>query len=238
MTNYRIDDADGTTLTEGLTGYDCARASAQRTADSLGVAVYLSEDTPESETEEIEPAAVHITIRPDADLVGSFMTDDDTETALHRGRMLPASAARLLEVYEAEVVRLCQERWPTAEVTVTGENLQTSGATRSYSIIGESVTERDDDDLREITEQAWQTALKSTDDDHSTATYTIELDTGDAQHIDAVRVAVADLPARDPDFSGVEIEVERGDHTSVDGPDELTGARLLAIVRGVCDPTE
>ena len=42
--------------TQGLQGYDLARAAAQRWADRLGKSVYLYEDGAGSKQEEIQPA--------------------------------------------------------------------------------------------------------------------------------------------------------------------------------------
>jgi hypothetical protein len=88
------------------------------------------------------------------------------------------------------------------------------------------------DAIDEIMRLAWETYCEPG------RTIRIDLDDRDAPHIDAVRSAVTDLPLHDPDCAQAKIVVERGDFTCINGADELTGMRLLAIVRGVCDPNE
>lgn len=55
---YSIDDGNGDLLAAGLQGYDRARREAQHFADSRGEAVYLYEDRPDSESEEVVPRLV------------------------------------------------------------------------------------------------------------------------------------------------------------------------------------
>ena len=65
------------------------------------------------------------------------------------------------------------------------------------------------------------------------ATYTIELDDTDAQHIETIQDRCGELERHGIEFNGATIAVERGDFTCVDGGDELRGATLLAIVHSI-----
>ena len=65
------------------------------------------------------------------------------------------------------------------------------------------------------------------------ATYTIELNDTDAEHIETIRARAGGLERHGVEFAGTTIEVEHGDFTCVNGPDELAGAQLLAIVHGI-----
>lgn len=66
--------------------------------------------------------------------------------------------------------------------------------------------------------------------------YTITLSRGDSQQIEAIKKLADDEMHRNPNFSGHSISVEAGDFTSVDGPDEYTGAQLLSSVRNILTP--
>ncbi len=66
-------------------------------------------------------------------------------------------------------------------------------------------------------------------------TIRITLDDRDAKHIDAVRSFAEREILTNPNLNGARIVVEAGEHTCVDGCDEIVGASLLAGVREICD---
>jgi hypothetical protein len=107
---------------------------------------------------------IYIAFRPDADLVHALSDGErDEPTELYLGHNVPASAVRRLAVYEAECVRLCDQVWPEAELSFTGAHVRESGAMSDATIVGESVTDRDENELHSIMERAWATALEFDD---------------------------------------------------------------------------
>jgi len=64
---------------------------------------------------------------------------------------------------------------------------------------------------------------------------TVFLGKSDALYIDTVKSVVERELATNCNLSGATINVEVGDHTSVDGLDEIVGAVLLATVRHAID---
>lgn len=96
---------------------------------------------------------MEITIQPTMDTIRTFTREGDEETDLWRGRILPASAVARLEVYEARITEAIAARWPEAEVTISSEQVRSSGAEFTCD---ESIAE----ELREITGAAWVAACQ------------------------------------------------------------------------------
>jgi len=63
----------------------------------------------------------------------------------------------------------------------------------------------------------------------------IVLSESDSKYVDAVRALARHVESREPNFNGADIAVAVGEYTYVDGSEELSGAELLARVRGVID---